>query len=142
MDTIYSLSLELIDSHQEKVLKFSSSFSFGASTAAFQVEGAWNISGKGPSIWDTLTHAHPELIADHSNADSGPDSYHLYLQDIEALKIVGFQHYRFSISWSRLLPDGISNLNQDAVDYYNELIEELILNDIEPVVTMYHYGEF
>lgn len=137
----YSLSLELIESYQDKVLKFPPSFSFGASTAAYQVEGAWNESGKGPSIWDTLTHDHPELIADHSNADLGPDSYHLYQQDVEALKTVGFQHYRFSISWSRLLPDGLSNSNQEAVAYYNKLIEELILNDIEPVVTMYHYGE-
>lgn len=98
---------------------FPKSFSFGASTAgkidikelkvadanvkieAFQIEGGWNADGKGPSIWDNFVHAHPEWIADHTNADVGPDSYHFYKKDVEALKHVGvnttFIHIRFHV---------------------------------------------
>ena len=68
---------------------FPASFSFGASTAAYQIEGGWKEDGKGPSIWDTITHSHPELIADHTTADVGADSYHFYKKDVEALKHVG-----------------------------------------------------
>lgn len=71
---------------------FPKDFSFGASTAAYQVEGGWNADGKGPSIWDTITHNHPELIADHSTADTGADSYHLYKKDVAALLHVGVNY--------------------------------------------------
>jgi beta-glucosidase/6-phospho-beta-glucosidase/beta-galactosidase len=92
-----------------------------------QIEGGWREDGKGPSIWDTLTHEHPDLIADHSTADVGADSYHFYGKDIEALKFVGvkfastvqeflsqfyyqFQHYRFSVAWSRSQSQGVQLL--------------------------------
>lgn len=68
---------------------FPPDFSFGASTAAYQIEGGWEENGKGPSIWDTLVHDHPELVADRSTADVGPDSYHFYKSDLQALKQVG-----------------------------------------------------
>lgn len=64
-------------------------FKFGAASASYQIEGAWNVDGKTPSIWDTFTHDHPELIKDHSNADVGADSYHLFQKDIDALKEIG-----------------------------------------------------
>ena len=73
----------------QAVHNFPKEFSFGASTAAYQIEGGWQDDGKGPSIWDTFTHNHPELIVDHSTADVGPDSYHFYKSDIKALKQVG-----------------------------------------------------
>lgn len=69
--------------------RFPNDFAFGAATAAFQIEGAWNEDGKGPSIWDQLVHDHPDTIADRSNADVGPNSYHLYEADIRALKETG-----------------------------------------------------
>lgn len=69
--------------------KFPDDFLFGTATAAYQVEGAWNKDGKGPSIWDTFVHNFPMLIKDHTNADVGPDSYHLYEQDIKAIKDLG-----------------------------------------------------
>lgn len=66
--------------------RFPDDFLFGAATAAYQIEGAWNLDGKGPSIWDEFTHSHPEKIADQQNADVGANSYEYYLDDIEALK--------------------------------------------------------
>lgn len=74
---------------QNPIDRFPDDFAFGAATAAFQIEGAWNVDGKGPSIWDKMTHDHPEKVADRSNADIGPDSYHRYEDDIRALKDTG-----------------------------------------------------
>jgi beta-glucosidase/6-phospho-beta-glucosidase/beta-galactosidase len=65
-------------------------------TSAFQIEGGWNADGKGPSIWDNFVHNYPEFIADHSNADVGPDSYHFYKKDVEALKRVGVNTLGFT----------------------------------------------
>lgn len=78
-----------IEAVNKNLYGFPKDFSFGASTAAYQIEGGWKEDGKGPSIWDAITHNHPELIADHSTADVGPDSYHFYKKDVEALKHVG-----------------------------------------------------
>lgn len=143
----------VIETEAANVHGFPKDFSFGASTAAYQIEGGWKADGKGPSIWDTLTHEHPELVADHLTGDVAADSYHFYKKDVAALKQVGvtkihfhfklslthsvcclnqFQHYRFSISWSRIFPFD-TKVNHDAFDYYNRLIEELIVNGIEPV---------
>lgn len=69
--------------------RFPDDFLFGASTAAYQIEGAWNADGKGPSIWDEYTHDHPEKIMDRQNCDVGPDSYHFYEEDIKAIKSLG-----------------------------------------------------
>ncbi|XP_063232396.1 myrosinase 1-like [Bacillus rossius redtenbacheri] len=111
-------------------------FMFGAATAAYQVEGAWNTSGKGESSWDYLYHAY------HMNetGDVAADSYHHYKEDVRAAKTIGLSHYRFSISWARILPNGdLSHINQDGIDYYNNLINELQRNNITPVVTIYHW---
>lgn len=77
----------MVDSRQNSSGDFfPDDFLFGASTAAFQIEGAWNVDGKGPSIWDDFTHKHPDKIADHQNADVGPNSYEYYKDDIQILK--------------------------------------------------------
>ncbi|KAJ4446065.1 hypothetical protein ANN_12756, partial [Periplaneta americana] len=97
-------------------------------------------AGKGENIWDKLVHQHPELIKDKSTGDIACNSYHLYKEDVRMLKELGVHFYRFSISWSRILPSGHANIvNQAGVDYYNNLINELIANDIQPVVTMFHW---
>lgn len=129
-------------------------FKFGSASAAYQIEGAWNLDGKSPSIWDTYVHENPHLVKNSSTGDIASDSYNFYRKDVLALKSVGvsfkqienfikfnqFNFYRFSISWSRILPDGIpTKINKLGIDYYNKLIDELILNGIEPMVTMCHW---
>lgn len=123
-----------------KVLKFPDDFKFGAASAAYQVEGAWNVDGRGPSIWDTFTHNEPERIDDGLSGDDAALSYYKYKEDVQALKEINSQFYRFSVSWTRILTNGeITTRNQLGIDYYNRLIDELIANGIEPIVTMYHW---
>lgn len=140
--------------------KFLDDFIFGVATASYQVEGAWNISGKlnlikfifpfqfslysllgkGENIWDRLTHSNPTYIVDKSNGDIACDTYHNTVKDVQLLKELGVDVYRFSLSWSRILPTGYSyKINPDGLRYYNELIDELVRNNIKPFVTLYHW---
>lgn len=119
--------------------KFPKGFLFGASTAAFQIEGGWNADGKGESIYDLMTHQMPQLFK-YQNADVADDSYHKYKEDVKILKNYGAKAYRFSISWSRVLPNGTADkINKPGIDYYNKLLDELKANNIEPLVTLYHW---
>lgn len=128
----------LIDSNDHD--HFPPDFLFGAATASYQIEGAWNEDGKGPSIWDVSTHYKPSRIVDQSNGDIAADSYHKIDEDVELLKQLGVQSYRFSVSWNRIFSNGLSNTyNQAGVDHYNKLIDKLIENNITPMLTMYHY---
>lgn len=121
-------------------LCFPKGFKFGVATASFQVEGAWNVSGKGESIWDRYTHEHPERVFDHSNADVAADSYHNFRRDVDLVTELSLSFYRFSVSWPRVLPTGYSNLvNEDGLRYYSELLDTLHKNNIKPVVTIYHW---
>lgn len=79
----------MIDSQTNTERRFPDDFMFGVASAAFQVEGGWNLDGKGPSIWDDFTHSHPERIVNHDNADIGPNSYEFYADDIAAVKSLG-----------------------------------------------------
>ncbi|XP_063701294.1 myrosinase 1-like [Culicoides brevitarsis] len=114
-------------------------FLFGASTSAYQIEGAWNEDGKGVSIWDAALHKNPGVIKDRMNGDVTADSYHHYKDDVAALKKLGFNFYRFSIAWTRIMPNGAANeINYAGIQYYHRVIDELLANDIQPVITMYH----
>ncbi|XP_014289377.1 myrosinase 1 [Halyomorpha halys] len=121
-------------------LKFPKDFIFSVATASYQIEGAWNEDGKGENIWDRLVHTNPAAIAFNDTGDIACDSYHKYKEDVKNIKTIGFKMYRFSLSWSRLFPDGfITEPNLNGVQYYRNLIDELLLNGIEPMVTLYHW---
>ncbi|KAL3818538.1 hypothetical protein ACJIZ3_004443 [Penstemon smallii] len=119
---------------------FPEGFIFGSASAAYQIEGAYNENGKGSTMWDYFTHTYPEKILDGTNGDVAVDSYHLYKDDVQIAKEMGLDSYRFSITWARILPGGTisKGVNQDGIDYYNNLINELVDAGIEPFVTMFH----
>uniref|UniRef100_A0A6P7GSX6 beta-glucosidase n=1 Tax=Diabrotica virgifera virgifera TaxID=50390 RepID=A0A6P7GSX6_DIAVI len=120
--------------------KFPKGFTFGVATAAYQIEGAWNLDGKGEQVWDTFFHEHPERVDDGTNGDVATDSYHLYKEDIRCMEEVGVDYYRFSIAWSRILPDGtLDNVSQEGVNYYVNLFKELRAKGIKSFVTLYHW---
>ncbi|KAM1151663.1 hypothetical protein ACFX19_034962 [Malus domestica] len=120
---------------------FPSGFVFGSASASYQYEGAWDEGGKGPSIWDNFTHQYPEKIIDGSNGDVADDQYHRYKEDVKIMKDMGLDAYRFSISWSRLLPNGklSGGVNKEGVQYYNNLINELLNKGVTPYATIFHW---
>lgn len=117
---------------------FCKDFLWGAASAATQVEGAWNEDGKGESIWDTLVH-HEQHVAHGETADVACDHYHRYKEDVALMKEMGLKSYRFSISWSRILPNGIGEVNRKGVEFYRNLCDELIAAGIKPLATLYHW---
>ncbi|XP_025830317.1 myrosinase 1-like [Agrilus planipennis] len=119
---------------------FPDNFLFGTATSAYQIEGAWNESGKGENIWDRYTHDHPERILDGSNGDIACDSYHKYEEDIKLLKELGVDFYRFSLSWTRIFPSGFPyNVNYEGINYYNNILNLLAANNITAMVTLFHW---
>ncbi|GLJ13131.1 hypothetical protein SUGI_0205900 [Cryptomeria japonica] len=117
---------------------FPSNFIFGTASAAYQYEGAWNEDGKGPSVWDDFSHS-PGRIVDGSNGDVADDQYYRYAEDMELVDSLGLKAYRFSISWSRIFPDGRGKINMAGIEYYNNLINALLKKGIEPFVTLFHF---
>ncbi|KAK9278805.1 hypothetical protein L1049_028384 [Liquidambar formosana] len=120
---------------------FPSDFLFGASTSAVQIEGSATKGGRGPSVWDCFTREFPEKIADRSDINKSIDSYKRYKKDVKALNNLGVDSYRFSISWTRILPNGslTGGINQEGIDHYNNLINELMKQGIKPFVTLFHF---
>ncbi|KAJ7972962.1 putative Beta-glucosidase [Quillaja saponaria] len=115
---------------------FPPGFVFGSGTSAYQVEGAANEDGRTPSIWDTFAHA---VYAHEHNVDVAADEYHKYKEDVQLMVETGLDAYKFSISWSRLIPNGRGPVNPKGLQYYNNLINELIRHGIQPHVTMNHF---
>lgn len=118
----------------QELKDFPEGFLWGASTSAYQVEGAYNEDGKGLSVQDM--HTPPKGITDFKIAS---DHYHRYKEDIKLMAELGLKAYRFSIAWSRIIPDGNGEVNEKGIKFYSDLIDELINYGIEPVVTMYHF---
>lgn len=117
---------------------FKKDFVWGAATASYQIEGAYDEDGKGRNIWDEFTHTEGK-ITDKSTGDIACDHYHRYKEDVRLMSELGLKAYRFSIAWSRILPDGTGKINQRGIDFYNDLINELLKYGIEPYVTLYHW---
>lgn len=118
--------------------KFPADFIWGTSTSAYQIEGAYNKDGKGPSIWDAFT----AIPGKTNNGDTGKvalDHYHRFKDDIQLMKDMGVKSYRFSIAWSRIMPSGKGYVNPKGVKFYSDLIDELIKAEIVPWVTLYHW---
>lgn len=117
---------------------FGDDFLWGITISAFQNEGACAADGRGPSIWDTFTGRRGK-IRDKSNAAVACDFYNRYLQDILLAKLLGFNVFRFSISWSRILPNGTGAVNQAGIDFYHRVIDACLEAGLEPYVTLYHW---
>ncbi|AHC19325.1 MULTISPECIES: glycoside hydrolase family 1 protein [Paenibacillus] len=113
---------------------FPENFFWGASTSAYQVEGAWDEDGKGPSVIDMANHV--EGVTDFKVTS---DHYHMFKEDVALMAEMGFKAYRFSIAWTRIYPQGAGEVNQKGIAFYSSLIDELIKYGIEPIVTMYHF---
>ncbi|MFF4028806.1 GH1 family beta-glucosidase [Streptomyces sviceus] len=119
-------------------MTFPPDFVFGTATSAFQIEGAWNKDGKGPSIWDTFGHTPGKVHLDIPG-DVAVDHYHRYREDIALLRELGVDSYRFSLSWPRILPEGTGRVNRAGLDFYRRLVDELLEAGISPLATLYHW---
>ncbi len=117
---------------------FKKDFVWGSATASYQVEGGAFEDGKGLNIWDTTTRKE-NYSFEHQHGDTACDSYHRYNEDIEIMKELCLKAYRYSISWARVMPDGAGKVNEKGLDYYKRLTEELLKNNIEPYVTLFHW---
>src|SRR5262245_23238306 len=114
--------------------QFPSGFYWGTGTSSYQIEGAWNEDGKGPSIWDTYAHT-PGNIKNGDTGDVANDHYHRYKQDVALMKDFGANAYRFSIAWPRIFPNGTGQPNPKGLDFYNRLVDELVAAGIAPFAT-------
>ncbi|KAJ1460515.1 glycoside hydrolase superfamily [Pelagophyceae sp. CCMP2097] len=123
---------------QRLALELPPAFAWGAATAAYQIEGGASSGGRRASIWDTFSHT-PGKTYHGETGDVACDHYHKFKADIALLQSLGLRHYRLSVSWSRLLPDGRGKLNKAGVAFYTEILEELRRVGIEPLVTLYHW---
>ena len=121
-----------------KTVVFNKHLEFGAATSSYQVEGAIAEDGKSESIWDRFC-LEEGAILDHTSGSVACDHYHRYKEDVALLRTMGIRHYRFSVSWCRVLPDGTGMPNKKGLEFYHALCDELIRNGIEPMVTLYHW---
>lgn len=120
------------------IKKFPSDFVWGAATASYQIEGAWNEDGKGESIWDRFSHT-PGKVQGGDTGDVACDHYHRWESDLQLVKELGLNAYRFSIAWPRILPNGRGQINQAGLDFYKRILDRVLELHIEPFVTLYHW---
>lgn len=118
--------------------QFPAGFKFGASTAAYQIEGGWNADGKGKSIWDVFSHV-PGNMNNGDTGDVACDHYNRMPEDVKLMKQLGLGAYRFSASWSRVMPAGRGKVNEAGLDFYDRLVDRLLKAGITPFITLYHW---
>ncbi|KAL3658693.1 hypothetical protein V7S43_016329 [Phytophthora oleae] len=118
--------------------QFPKDFTWGSATAAYQIEGGANEGGRGASIWDAFSHTPGKTYKGHTG-DVAIDHFHRYKEDVALMMQIGLKGYRFSLSWSRIIPAGVGKVNEEGVEFYNKLIDELLANGITPFATLYHW---
>ncbi len=118
--------------------RFPAHFLFGTATASYQVEGAWNVDGKGESIWDRFAHTQGK-IKGNDTGDEACDSYHRYREDIALMKQLNMKSCRFSIAWTRIQPNGTGAVNQKGIDFYSRYVDALLEAGIRPMCTVFHW---
>ncbi|ALN86198.1 beta-galactosidase [Lysobacter capsici] len=128
----------MTDSRNAADRTFPNGFLWGAATAAHQIEGSPMADGAGPSIWTRFAHT-PGMTLNGDTGDVACDHYRRWKEDVKLMKELGLQAYRFSVSWSRILPEGTGRVNQAGLDFYSRLVDELLANGIEPLLTLYHW---
>src|ERR1041384_7304402 len=119
-------------------LSFPAGFVWGAATASYQIEGAWNEDGKGESVWDRFAHT-SSGVERRETGDIACDHYHRYAEDIEIMRTLGIKNYRFSMAWPRVMPTGEGAINQRGLDHYSRFVDSLLQADIVPWITLYHW---
>ncbi|NUR86715.1 MAG: beta-glucosidase [Nonomuraea sp.] len=119
-------------------LRFPTGFRFGAATSAYQIEGATAEDGRGVSIWDTFVRQPGRVVGGH-HGDVAIDHYHRFREDVRIMADLGLTAYRFSVSWPRVQPAGFGKINQEGLDFYRRLTDELLEHGIEPWLTLYHW---
>ncbi len=124
--------------YKEDMMGFSENFVWGAATSAYQIEGAVKEDGKGEHIWDVYVKEPGHIYGGH-NGNSACDHYHRFREDVSIMKEIGIMAYRFSIDWSRVLPEGFGSVNESGIAFYDSLINELLKNGIEPYITLHHW---
>ena len=124
--------------YRDSGLVFPAGFTFGSATAAYQVEGAFDEGGRGPSIWDTFSKT-PGKVWNGDTGDVACDHYHRVEADLDLMADLGLGAYRFSIAWPRIMPTGTGEVNQAGIDFYSRLVDGLLERGIRPVATLYHW---
>ncbi len=118
--------------------KFPEGFVWGAAAASYQIEGAWSADGKGASVWDMFVRKGGTVLRDETG-DAACDHYHRYAEDVALMKEIGLKGYRLSISWPRVLPEGVGKVNAKGLEFYDKLVDELLAAGVQPFVTLFHW---
>ncbi|MCU1546437.1 MAG: beta-glucosidase [Homoserinimonas sp.] len=126
------------DDYRDAGLGFPHDFVLGSATASYQIEGAWDEDGRGPSIWDTFSKT-PGRVVNGDTGDVASDHYHRLDEDLDVMKNLGLEAYRFSISWPRIQPSGKGPINAAGIDFYSRLVDGLLARGIRPIATLYHW---
>lgn len=140
---VLASAVQIVPSYKEPLPdadlgSFPSGFVWGVATSAYQIEGATHEDGRGPSVWDVFVKE-DGVISDGSNGDVADDHYHLWREDIQIMVDLNVSAYRFSISWSRILPKGRGEVNQKGIEFYDRLIDALLEKQIVPWITLFHW---